>query len=144
VGATFFLLADTGLLVTAYWGLTDPAESQVVREARAAVAGQQDLHAHVIDLSQLQGTVVSARAEADVFRSLATRYAGTFGPLPTAVVAPAPHVFGLARIFETVGGLQTPPLPIRVVRSWGEAETFLGLDLQAAAAEIERRRQAEP
>jgi hypothetical protein len=144
VSATYFYLADSALLVTGYWGVTNPAVSQVLRDARAADPARPLARAHVIDLSFLEGTVVSPSQEAETFRSVASSYAATFGDLPTAVIAATPHVFGLARIFEIVGSLQSPPLPIRALRSWQEAEAFLGLDLTAARAELEHRRKSPP
>lgn len=140
MGATYFFLPEASLLVTGYWGRVDVAASQRVRRARAGDPGISRARAHVIDLSLLEGTTTSTRVEGDTFRALASVYVQTFGPLRTAIVAGPTHVFGLARIFETVAGLQDPPVPVRVVRTWADAAAFLGLDLAAAQAELERRR----
>ena len=140
--ATYFYLADLGLLVTAYWGVVDPQASQRVRDARAADPARGLARAHLIDLSQLERTTGTGHSEAETFRALGTVYAATFGTLPTAVLASAPHIYGLARIFETVAGLQQPPVPVRVFRSLGEAAEFLGVDLAEARREIARRQRA--
>ncbi len=141
MGATYFYLSDPALLVTGYWGRTDPAASRVVREARASDPNRFLARAHLIDLSHSEGTISSASDEAEHFRTLASTYAATFGPLPTAIIAVAPHLFGLARIFEITGSIQSPPLPIRVVRSWAEAAKYLEVDLAEAHTELERRRR---
>ncbi|HTO73027.1 MAG TPA: hypothetical protein VMJ30_04370 [Gemmatimonadales bacterium] len=141
-GSLYFVLADPPVLVTSYWGRTVINESQRVRESRAADPGRRGVAAHLIDLSDLEGTTSPPRLEAETFRMLATSYARSFGSLPTAVLATAVHVYGLARVFETVGRLQDPPLPIWVVRSWDEAAFQLGMDLTEARAELARRRAA--
>lgn len=142
MGATYFFLADASLLVTGYWGRTDPSASQQVRDARAADPSRKLARAHVIDLSFLEGTTASPASEAETFRGLASSYLLTFGPLPTAVIATTPHIFGLARVFEIAAGVQVPPVPVRAVRSWDEAARFLGLDLTEAESELRRRREA--
>jgi hypothetical protein len=139
--AHYFFLNDGTLLVSTYWGRTDPRASDRMRAARAADPLRSRALGHLIDLSRLEETTVTARAEAELFRSLAAKYSSTFGPLPTAILVAAPHVIGLARIFQIAAGLQDPSVPVSVVPTPGEAGSFLGLDLTPAMAAIARRHQ---
>lgn len=141
-GSLYFVLPQSSILVTSYWGRTVINESQRVRQARASDPERRGVSAHLIDLADLEGTTSPPRHEAETFRMLATSYARSFGSLPTALIATAPHAYGLARVFETVASLQDPPLPIWVVRSWEEAAIRLGVDLTEARAELARRRAA--
>ena len=143
MGATYFYLPEGGLLVTAYWGRTQISESEAVREARALGFARHGARAHVIDLSELEGTTSPPSVESATFRALGDAYVKTFGLLPTVVIATRPHIFGQARIFETVVGLHAGNPRVAVVRSWHDAAGFLGLDLAAAAEEIGRRRASE-
>lgn len=136
--AHYFFLDDCALLVTTYWGRTNPQVSQEVREARAADPNRTRARGHLIDLSNLEETIWPAQSEAETFRSLGTSYPTIFGPLPTAVLATAAHIVGLARIFQISAGLKDPAVPVRVVGSVEEAAAFLGLELDAAMLEIAR------
>ena len=140
-GATYFFLPASGLLVSGYWGRTTPADTKRMREARAADPCLPDVRAHLIDLSLLVGTTATAKAEADIFRVLAARYGKIFGPIPTAIHARAPHIFGLARIFQTTSDLQNPPIPVKVVSAWKEAERLLNIDIMPARQELLRRQE---
>jgi hypothetical protein len=138
-GATYFFLPEIGLLVTSYWGRTTPPHTRRMRERRQSDPCLPDVRAHLIDLSLLEGTTATARAEADTFRSLAKPYARTFGPIHTVILAGAPHIFGLARIFEIAASLETPPIPVHVVSTWEAAAAALPFSLDSARDEIRRR-----
>jgi hypothetical protein len=142
-GATYFFLPETGLLVTSYWGRTTPLHTRTMRESRQSDPCLPHVRAHLIDLFLLEGTTATARAEAETFRTLAKPYARTFGPIHTVILAGAPHIFGLARIFEIAASLETPPIPVHVVSTWEAAAAALPFSLEPAREEI-RRRQTPP
>lgn len=143
MGVTYFYLADSSLLVSGYWGLIDPPDSEQMRKARAEDPGRKVARWHLIDLTLLKGTDAPVRTEAQIYRSLARRYAEIFGPLRTVIIAESEHVFGLARIFETVASLQVPPVPVQIARNWAQAEQLMALDLGAARKELTARREGK-
>lgn len=141
--AYYFFLDDGRLLVSTYWGRTDPRVSQEMRVARAADPNLSRANGHLIDLSRLEETTWTTQSEAETFRSLGAVYGTIFGPLPTAVLATSAHIVGLARVFQISAGLQEERVPVRVVASVEQAATFLGRDLTAAMNEIARIHQQE-
>jgi hypothetical protein len=118
------------------------SESETMREARAADPCRLTARAHVIDLSEHEGTTSPTKEEAAKFRSLGASYAREFGNIPTVLIATLPHIFGEARIFEATALLQEGVGDISVVHSWEEAEAILGMSLTVVREEILRRKAA--
>src|SRR5579862_6360114 len=112
MGATYFYLPETALLVSVYWGRTKIGESDEMREARAANPARRNACAHVIDLTCMEGTTAAPRTESTRFHDLGMTYFDTYGNLPTVIIASRPHIFGEARIFETVAGSKSPELKV--------------------------------
>jgi hypothetical protein len=144
VGATYFYNAEDAIFVTSYWGRTSIAEGNAMRQQRAADPARSEARAHIIDLSEFEGTDLSPDSETEIFRALGILYPQTFSDVPTIVVASRPQVFGQARIFETTVGLQPSGPGVKVVRSWKEAEKLVGADLTQVRDEIRKRQTGEP
>ncbi|HEU5217414.1 MAG TPA: hypothetical protein VFU23_02075 [Gemmatimonadales bacterium] len=142
MGSLYFYLPSSALLVSVYWGRTEISDSMSMRAARAADPLRKQARAHVIDLSQLEGTTASPQSESAMFRALGESYVATYGKLPTVIIAARPHMFGQARVFETVATVGSEDMQIGVVRTWAAAAEYLGLDLTEAEAEAGRRREA--
>jgi hypothetical protein len=139
VASIYFVMSPGNLMVTSYKGMIVREESQRMRVGRDAILVAGGATRHVIDMTELLGTDIPARDEAEIYRTGAINYVARFPTLPTALIAPTPHTYGLARIFEIVARLNLKEPVIRVVRSWDDAAAFLGVDLTEARA----RRDAE-
>ncbi len=142
MGAAHFFHRDTRMLVSMYWGRTTPQETVAMRRARAADPDLASAVAHVIDLTDFEGSSAPPSAETKTFSFLGAEYAEIYGPLRTAVIAPRAHVFGEARAFEIQVTAGVPTAPVRAVLTWEEAEPFLEMDLTAIRDVIDAHRDA--
>jgi len=140
MGAAHFFHHDTRTLVSLYWGRTTPEETVAMRRARAADPDRASALAHVIDLTDFEGSTASPAAETSTFSSLGAEYASVYGPLRTVVIAPRAHVFGEARAFEIQATAGVPAAPVRAVLTWEEAERVLEMDLASVRDAIDARR----
>lgn len=144
MSAFYFFDTASRILVSVYSGRTDPAQTRQMRRARAADTARASAVAHVIDMTEHEGSRASPSEEVATISRLGAAYADTYGSLPTVIIATRPHVFGEARVFEQQALAADPSGRIRAVASWDEAAEFLQLDLTGTRALADRRRRAAP
>jgi len=124
------------------WESVDIMPPRFARTAARHEDDDMELHIVQAALTHMEGTTAAPGTESARFYDLGMNYVETYGNLPTAVIASRPHIFGEARIFETVAGGRSPELTVTVVKTWREAAIYLQLDLTAAESEAQRLREA--
>jgi hypothetical protein len=142
MGVAYVYLSESRVMVSTYWGVTTPAETRAMRARRAADPARAGAVAHVIDLSAFETSTATPRDEAMTFIKLGSEYHDIYGMIPTVVIAPRDHVFGLGRIFESVANMHDPDRNVVVVPSWEAAAEQLGMELAAARAAADAARRA--